>query len=213
MARHRLLVIAAVVVGLMGSACSPLELAEIFAVRDLSTNEDPVKVAAGDAAPALDADRSAQMLADEGLREKSIDKLAEAARARPRDPRYPAYAAAFQLAEGNRVAYEAWLREAAKITVSEQNAIIEGESLQRDSVKERQVKYNATLALYRSVIEGLDWALAIERGRDPEDPGRIDLLEKELCKQKDFYHKRFDPAPGGAPILLYVGGAECPEGS
>lgn len=205
------LAMAAVAFGLVTSSCSPQELAEIFAVRDLGASDNPVKAAAGDAADALNEDRSAQQLADEGLRERSIDKLVDAAEERPRDPRYPAYVAAHSLAEGNRRAYVAWLEGAADIIFTERDATIESLSLPEDSEERRRVRFEAEVHLYRSVIEGLDWALAIERGRTPMEPKRVERLESELCKLQDRYYERFGLASGGAPVLVLVGGADCPD--
>lgn len=211
MRRSWRLVVVVVVLGLAASACSPEELAEIFNVSDLSISQNPVKVAAGNAAEAKDQDRAAQQLADEGLREKSKDKLLQAREARPRDPRYEAYLAAYELANGHYDKFRNWIREAGYISTSERNRAIESRRLDRDSPEARRIARKADVNVVRDFIEAVDWALAVERGRSPVEKDRVERLENELCKLRNLYLERYFRAPGGAPVLILVGGAECAE--
>lgn len=204
-------VVTAVLVGMLASACSPQELAEIFAVNDLSASENPVKVAAGDAAQALEKDHSAQQLVDEGLREKSKDKLLEASDKRPRDPRYTSYLAAYALAEGNYYDYFDWIHEVARISDSERDMTIQSLGLDADSEEARLKKDELDLNAARGFVEAVDWALAVERGRSPVEPKRVQRLEEALCKLIAAYFKLDAKTSVDAPILVLVGGASCPD--
>jgi hypothetical protein len=193
------------------TACSVLELVEFFDVVDLETHENPVKQAAGDAAEALDKDRAAQRTADEGLRERSPEKLEEASQERPRDPRYRIYQAAFELANGNRYEYGQKLGAAAGIAGADFAATMEGLGLDRDDEETQRIAFEADLRWFKTFLEGLDWALAIERGRVPVEVQRIERLETELCKLHSGYLGKYSQLSGGAPLLALVGGANCEE--
>jgi hypothetical protein len=193
------------------TACSVLELVEFFDVVDLETHENPVKQAAGDAAEALDKDRAAQRTADEGLRERSPEKLEEASQERPRDPRYRIYQAAFELANGNRNECGRKLMEAVRIVAADVAATIEGLGLDLDDEKAQLIRLEADLHLTKTTLEGLDWALAIERGRVPVEVERIERLESEFCKLHSRYLAKYSQLSGSAPLLALVGGANCEE--
>jgi hypothetical protein len=193
------------------TACSVQELVELFDVVDLETHEDPVKQAAGDAAEALDKDRAAQRMADEGLRERAPEKLEEALQERPRDPRYRIYRAAFELANGNRDEYLRGLEEAAGIAWADLAATIEGLGLGRDDEETQRIILEAEFRWFKTVLEGLDWALAIERGRVPVEVERIERLESRFCKLHSGYLAQYGQPSGGAPLLAFVGGANCQD--
>ena len=205
---RRLAIITAVFVMTL-TACSVLELVEFFDVVDLETHENPVKQAAGDAAEALDKDRAAQRMADEGLRERSPEKLEEASQERPRDPRYRMYQAAFELANGNRDEYRRKLRAAVEIAAADVAPTIKWLGLDRDDEEAQLIILEAELRWAKTFLEGLDWALAIERGRVPVEVERIKRLETEFCG----YLAKYDQLSGSAPLLALVGGANCEETS
>jgi hypothetical protein len=211
MRRSWRLLVAVVVLGLAASACSPQELAEIFAVNDLSASQNPVKVAAGAAAKSRDQDRAAQQLADEGLREKSKDKLERAAALRPTDVRYGSYLAAYSLAEGNKRQFMDEIGEINSIVIRESSKTIANLGLDENSNEARRIKKKMDIDAARHLLEAVDWALVIEYGRSPQDPERVKNLEKAVCTMTRVYLKAWARVSGDAPIPVLLSGASCPD--
>ncbi|MGD2103434.1 MAG: hypothetical protein PVG83_14475 [Acidimicrobiia bacterium] len=207
--RTRLAILLIVLVATV-AACTPQELSDFLDVADLRANEDPIHIAAGWAAMVIDEDEIAQDLADEGLREKSPDKLEEAARARPADPRYRAYRFAFVVANGGKEwleAFHSW----GELLRSHRDAELDSRGLEPGDPRAQAVKNEIDSRESFAMLEALDWALFIERGRTPKEPDRIHRLETVFCAFRSRYVARYDP-----PVyfdLAFVGGTNCEEGS
>jgi len=194
---RRALVLLLVVASVAMAACTPQELGEFFATTDLRTSDNPTEVAAGHAGEALDADRAAQQLVDEGLRDKSREKLTEAYRLRPQDARYRAYVAAQRVADGNREGYTDFLLRSSRIYVQDHPPIPGASSTGR--IREWILV----------VLGALDRALSIERQRTPLEPDRIDRLETEFCSGLSVYDQYGSPVEKDVFDLLFLADTDC----
>lgn len=194
---RRALVLLLVVASVAMAACTPQELGEFFATTDLRTSDNPTEAAAGHAAEARDADRAAQERVDEGLRDKSRDKLAEAYRLRPHDARYRAYIAALLVADGNREGYTDFLLRSSRIYVQDhsRNAGASSVGLTREWI----------LVL----LGAIDRALSIERQRTPREPDRIERLETEFCGGLSVYDDYGSPVENDVFDLLFLAETDC----
>lgn len=91
--------------GLLVTACSFTELVAVVegsgSSADLDDPENPPDVrAAGASAQAMDEEREARELLDEGLREHDVGKVTAVRELRPHDPRLPVHQAVFGIADG-----------------------------------------------------------------------------------------------------------------
>lgn len=179
------------------AACTPQELGEFFADQDLRTSDNPVEVAAGHVAAATDDDHAAQQLVDEGLREKSRDKLGEAYGRRPWDARYGAYIAALAAADGDREGYLSMFWRSSEIYMKQRF---------RNRDKSTEELYGQWILV---LLGGFDRALAIERERTPREPERIERLETKFCGYLSFYLDGVGPDARDVLSVLFLGGAEC----
>jgi hypothetical protein len=194
---RRALVLLLVVASVAMTACTPQELGEFFATTDLRTSDNPPEVAAGHAGEALDADRAAQQLVDEGLRDKSREKLTEAYRLRPQDARYRAYVAAQLVADGNRKGYTDYLLRSMRIYNQDhsRNAGASSVGLAREWIL--------------VMLGALDRALSIERQRTPLEPDRIERLETEFCSGVSAYDRYGGSAEKDVFDLLFLADTDC----
>lgn len=205
MTRNRRIATTAVVFSLLLAACTPQELAELFDLTDLRTSDNPTTQAAGNAAEALDKDREAQQLVAEGLREKSPEKLEQAADKRPLDPLYKMYQAASEVADGNRDGAARKITEAVEIVGSD----IPGTwDLWTREQQDRFYRHQARRFLENGLF-ALDQAIAIERERDPIEPERVERLEREFCGAYQSYIDNHSDTQRRTILLLFVGGVDC----
>jgi hypothetical protein len=200
MTRNWRIVTILAVFSLMLAACTPQELAELFNLVDLRASDNPTTRAAGNAAEELDKDREAQQLVDEGLREKSPEKLEQAVEQRPLDPRYKIYQAASELANDNDDGYRLKMFEAA--TAIDPDVI-------RRSEEDDETRRNLDRQWREGVLLAFDQAIAIERERDPIEPERVERLERVFCAYYRYHTNTHGDTQRGAIFLALVNGAHC----
>ena len=190
-------VVALSMVSLGLTACTPQELGDFFAEEDLRSSEEPVDQASGHAGEAINSDSRAQELADQALRERDASKLQDAYRQRPRDARYPAYAAAMALADDHNSEYLDILNRSSQLYVKQRS---EGRTATAEEL------YREWLLVF---LGALDHVLTIERERQPLEPARIERLGSKFCAHLTFYLERYDTESRDVLSVLFLGGAEC----
>lgn len=180
MMRRRGLVAIAVVFSFGLSSCE-FDIFELFSPVDLGLSDDPAERAAGDTAEAQAKDREAQEMVREGMQEGALEKLDEASRLRPRDPRYKYYKGAAQLAQGDEEGFKKSFGEGIGIGVENENRLPDEERFRRRADRE------GLRRAYELTLEALNFALDIEREREPADGEAIDRLEKKFCGAWSLY--------------------------
>ena len=209
----RRMVTIAALISISIAACTPEEFEAAFdLIVDLSEADRPTTRAAGQAAEDREADQRAKQLVDEGLREESSEKLGQAAELRPHDPRYMAYQAALELANGNTPDYR--LRLSQSLARWDSNYWNTMRTLgDRDSEEARRYTWETRRRVHESYLEVFDWAIAIERGRDPVQQERIARLESVFCKLHGDYVGLYGDTERSAAFLVFglVGGSGCQQ--
>jgi hypothetical protein len=198
MARRSALAGMVVVVSVALAACTPQELGDFLAATDLHESEKPAEAAAGDAATAVEVDRTAQQLADEGLRDESPEKLDQAQALRQSDARYVAYRVAMAVADGDMETAQDGFDDGYHLYVKARTGNAEWGTT--EMLSEWTLIY----------LGGVDRALAIERDRTPHEQDRIDRLQRTFCTELRFYLATADATRRDVMSVMFAGGADCP---
>jgi len=189
--------IAFMVIAVALAACTPQELGEFLSATDVRSSEKPVEAGAGNAAEMIELDNAAQELADEGLREKSRDKLDKAVDKRPWDARYSAYRVALAIANGD-------VATTREDVVASYRAYLEAHT--RDTTKSSTELYSEWLLVF---LGALDRALDIEHERTPADADRIQRLQTSFCDNLAYYNEVNTGVRVDVLSVMFLEGADC----
>lgn len=189
--------VASLVAVLTLAACTPQELGEFLAASDIRASDNHSEAAAGHAAEAIEVDRAAQQMADEGLREESREKLTAAADQRPWDARYVAYQAALAVANGDLERTHRDIIEGYKVYFGAHS---------RDQTKSNVELFSEWILVF---LGGMDRALSIERDRIPAEPDRVARLETAFCNNLAYYLSYQNTLQTDVVRVMFSGGADC----
>jgi hypothetical protein len=180
------LAVLAVLVSVIAGACTPEELVDFSDVMGMP-DSTPEGQAAAQAGETLAADKEAQDLAEEGLQERSPEKLAEATQLRPYDYRYSLYSTVLAIADGDRTAERDAAKRATDILKVYQRLTVRQLEIPSQGIEALQLAKDSWSAFFVEYLKALDWGLTIEEGRQPADPDRVERLASAYCRALDTY--------------------------